>query len=302
MIVVAGGTGLLGRDLVSRLAGRGLEVRVVTRDPDRARAGWRDLPSEVQLVRGDVRDPASLGPVLAGAETVVAAVQGFGGRDAGGVGPVDRDGNVHLIQAAARSGAHHLVLLSIRGASPDSPLSLGRAKSVAEAALATSGLRGTVIRPTAYMETWGGLIGGSIIATGRARVFGRGLNPINFVAARDVAPIVEAAVVAPDGQPATIDVVGPEDLTMLDLVAAFGRALGRDVPVSHVPRPMMRVLSTVFRPLRPVIADQIAAGLALDSVDLRAAGRGTVTGRTRFDEIAAAFVADARPSLTPQAG
>jgi uncharacterized protein YbjT (DUF2867 family) len=60
------------------LAGAGLPVRVLTRDP--ARAQHLAGPG-VEVVRGDVRDAASVGRALRGAGTVVSAVHGFAGPD-----------------------------------------------------------------------------------------------------------------------------------------------------------------------------------------------------------------------------
>ena len=119
MIVVAGGTGTLGTRLVPRLAGQGLAVRVLTRDPARAQhlAGH-----DVEAVRGDVRDPGSLTRALRGASMVISAVHGLAGP--GGVSPasVDRAGNAHLIDAAARTGAA-FVLVSVVGHLPATPSS-----------------------------------------------------------------------------------------------------------------------------------------------------------------------------------
>jgi len=120
MILVAGGTGLLGRDVVARLVGRGLPVRVLTRDVAYGRRALGPLADQVQLVAGDVRDAGSLGPAVEGADTVVAAVQGFGGREAGGIAAVDRDGNRNLVRAAAVAGIRRFVLLSIHDASSTS--------------------------------------------------------------------------------------------------------------------------------------------------------------------------------------
>jgi NAD(P)H-binding len=78
VIVVAGGTGTLGTRLVPCLAEAGLAVRVLTRDPARA----RHLGRRVAVVRGDVRDPASIGRALRGAGTVISAVHGFTGPEA----------------------------------------------------------------------------------------------------------------------------------------------------------------------------------------------------------------------------
>src|SRR4051794_30259288 len=103
MILVAGGSGRLGSLVVSHLAAAGQSVRVLTRDPRRAEH-LADVRG-VSVIRGDLRDPASLSPAVDGCGVVVSAVQGFAGPD--GVSParVDRDGNNHLIDAAVAAGA-----------------------------------------------------------------------------------------------------------------------------------------------------------------------------------------------------
>ena len=150
VIVVAGGTGTLGTRLVPRLAEAGLTVRVLTRDP--ARAGHLAGPG-VEVVHGDVRDPARVARALRGAGTVISAVHGFAGP--GGVSPasVDRAGNAHLVAAAARTGAA-FVLVSVVGASSGHPIGLFRAKHAAEQTLRASGIPWTIVRATAFIETW----------------------------------------------------------------------------------------------------------------------------------------------------
>ena len=274
MILVAGGTGLLGRDVVQRLVRRGLPVRILTRDIARGREALGPDAGRVEIVAGDVRDRSSLGAAMGGVRQVVAAVQGFGGHEAGGVRAIDRDGNTNLVAAAAAAGIPRFVLLSIHDASPTDALALGRAKASVEAALRSTPMIATIIRPTAYMETWAGIIGGPILATGRARVFGRGRNPINFVAAADVAAIVEDSIVADSAEGRTLEVVGPEDLSFNDIVERFATALGRPVPTAHVPLPMLRAMAILLRPVKPVLADQVAAAIVLDTTDRTASNAG----------------------------
>jgi uncharacterized protein YbjT (DUF2867 family) len=302
MILVAGGTGLLGRNVVARLVGRGLSVRVLTRDVALAGPTLGPLAGRVELVEGDVRTIATIRPALAGVDTVIAAVQGFGGREAGGIAAVDRDGNRNLVRAAAAAGAERFVLLSIHDASAEDPLALGRAKATVEADLRATSMTPLIIRPTAYMETWAGVVGGPILATGRARVFGRGRNPINFVASGDVAAVVEEVVVdrAADAAGRTIEVVGPEDLSFDDLVARFSAALGRPVPTSHVPLPMLRAMAVALRPFKPILAAQVAAAVVLDTTDRTARDAGpdpapTRRGTTTFETVIAGFVAASQP-------
>src|SRR5437660_4554555 len=64
-ILVIGGTGTVGRQVVSRLAATGARVRAMARNPDAAR-----LPPQVEVVRGDLTFPETLDGCLDGIDTV----------------------------------------------------------------------------------------------------------------------------------------------------------------------------------------------------------------------------------------
>jgi uncharacterized protein YbjT (DUF2867 family) len=265
MIVIAGGTGRMGRELAAGLVDRGLLVRILARDPARVPQGLRD---RVEVARADVREPETLGAALAGADTVVSAITGFGGPGAAGARAIDGDGNVALIDAAEVAGCGHFVLFSVRSAAADAPVLLFREKHRAEQHLERAAVTGTVIRPTAYMETWIDIVARPLIATGRTRVFGRGDNPVNFVSASDVATMAELTVVEPALHGSVIDAVGPENLSMNELVEIVRRVTGVTGRVDHASRGAMRALSSLLRIARPVLADQVRAGLLMDTADM----------------------------------
>src|SRR5258708_27864758 len=120
MILVAGGTGHLGGELIPRLMARGTGVRILTRDPARAR---RRLGSSPEFVEGDVRNPDSLEIAMRGIDAVVSAITGFG---PGGDGPrsVDFEGNRNLIRVADAAGVDRFLLMSMRGAAAGPPMEL----------------------------------------------------------------------------------------------------------------------------------------------------------------------------------
>jgi len=64
-ILVIGGTGTVGRQVVSRLAATGVQVRALARNPGAAR-----LPSRVDVVCGDLTLPETLDSCLDGIDTV----------------------------------------------------------------------------------------------------------------------------------------------------------------------------------------------------------------------------------------
>ncbi len=77
-MAVFGGTGFLGRRIVSRLAQAGAMVRVAVRHPERAEAGAISAGSgRVAAVPADVRDEASVTTAIAGVDAVVNVVSAY---------------------------------------------------------------------------------------------------------------------------------------------------------------------------------------------------------------------------------
>ena len=263
MILVAGGTGMLGTKVVGLLRQRQLEVRVLTRDRNRA----ADLASAgVDIVEGDVGDPAAVQRAVNGVDTVVSAIHGFAGpNNTGSPATVDRDGNRILIKAAREAGVEHMVLLSVWDASPDHPMDLMRMKHAAEEELKASGLAWTIIRPASYMELWCYLLGGPLLEKGKTQVFGHGDNPINWVSAADAARFVELSVIDPELRGRVIELGGPENLTMNEFVEVFRSETTSCGKVGHIPPAAMRVMAVLMKAINPSMARQVHAGIVMNT-------------------------------------
>jgi len=221
----------------------------------------------VEVVCGDVRDRHSVAKALDGAGTVISAVHGFAGP--GGVSPasVDRAGNAHLIGAAARAGCA-FVLVSVVGAAPAHPIGLFQEKHAAEQMLRASCLPWTIVRATAFMETWGSIMSGMLTASGKILVFGRGNNRINFVSAADVAALIEQAVIDPGLRGQVLQIGGPANLTFNQVAGMVQEATGRAGTVRHVPRPVLHAISALAGAVKPALARQARAALAMDTLDM----------------------------------
>lgn len=267
MILVAGGTGTLGKVLVPRLVQSRLPVRVMTRTAAEPIEG-------VEIVNGDVRSPEDATRAVIGAGSVVSAVTGFGPRRDVTARSVDLEGNRTLFAAARAAGVEHVVLLSVHDAAPDHPIELFRMKYAAEQALRESGLAWTIVRSTAYQETWVRLLCEPLVVKGKTRVFGRGENPINFVSVQDVARIVERAVVDRELRGHVIEVAGPENLTMNEIVETFKAQTGVTGSVAHVPRAALRAASVALQPFNASMAALIRAALVMDTQDMSAEAAG----------------------------
>jgi nucleoside-diphosphate-sugar epimerase len=107
-VLVTGATGKVGGATARALLDRGDEVRALVRDPARAA---ELLPAGVELVAGDVTDPASLAPAVEGCELVVNAMglpeQWV--RDEGIFELVNARGTENVIRAARDAGVRRAV-------------------------------------------------------------------------------------------------------------------------------------------------------------------------------------------------
>ena len=237
MFLVAGGTGRLGSRVVDLLETGGATVRSLSRHRD-----------------GELRDITD--EALAGITVAVSCVTGFP-RQA--PARVDREGNVALIDAATRAGAD-VVLVSVLGASPQSPMPLFRIKYAAEEHLRRSGTPWTIIRPGAFEETWVQILEQTAGRRGRPVVFGRGDNPLAWTPVDVVAAQVVRAVLEPGLRGQTIDVTGPERRTLEQLARGVMLAHGWQGEPRHVPRAALHLMALV--PGRP--GRMATASLAMD--------------------------------------
>jgi NADH dehydrogenase len=264
MIVLAGGTGRLGRILVDRIGGHGERLRVLSRDPGRA---GRSVDGEVEVVTADVRDREAVDRALTGARVVISAMSAFGMK---GVAPrqVDFEGNANLIGAAEKCGAERFIFVSALGASADHPMDLARMKHLAEGRLRASKLSWTILRPSTFIETFQEVVCAPLLKNGKAVVFGRAENPINFVSAHDVAGFVELALSDPSLSGKVVEIGGRENLSLLQFVDTFCAATGVTGPVKHIPRLAMRLMSHLARPFNPTFARMAQAGVLMDTTDM----------------------------------
>ncbi len=211
MILVTGATGKVGSAAVRELRRRGLPVRALVRDPQRARP-LAQLGADLAV--GDFGDPATLAAATAGVDTVVLIGPG---------GPPEQE--LAVVEAAARAGVGHVVKLTSK-ASPDSPVARQRWHAEVERGLAASGLPHTLLRANAYMQNTLMLAPAIARTGGFASSVGDGR--MGLVDARDVAGVAAAVAADPAAHAGrTYRLTGPELITYADVAAILSEVLGR---------------------------------------------------------------------------
>ncbi|WP_030706560.1 SDR family oxidoreductase [Streptomyces sp. NRRL F-2580] len=210
-ILVTGGTGTLGSQVVTRLRDAGHEVRVLSRHAP-------DHPV-------DLRDGGGLDAATAGAEVVVHCASSPRGGDETAAG--------HLIEAARRAGTvRNVVYISIVGVD-QVPYPYYQVKHKVERMLEESGLGWTVLRTTQFHD----LVHGYFRAMAKLPVLlvpaGTRDQPISV---DEVADRLAALAAAPPAGRVP-DMGGPESRDMTDLARAYLRGTGRRRPVLPVRLP-----------------------------------------------------------------
>ncbi len=218
-ILVIGGTGTVGRRVVSRLAATGAQVRALVRNPGAAR-----LPLQVEVVRGDLIFPETLDRCLHGIDTVFLVWTA----PAAAVAPALERITNH---------ARRIVFLSapIKTAHPlfQQPNSLRAMFEQIERLIETSGLEWTFLRPGMFasnaLSWWAQQIrAGDVVRWPHLAA------PTAPVDERDIAAVAVRALCEDGHAGAEYVLTGPESLSQFEQVSTIGGVIGRPLRIEEI--------------------------------------------------------------------
>ncbi len=210
-LAITGATGEVGRRVVTRLAERGVPMRLIARDPNRCPPVDADI-----RVASSYLDTDAMRRALDGIETVFLV----SGRE-------DKDRLQHhfsAVDAARAAGVERIVYLSFLGASPNATFTLARQHWATEDRIRESGVRFSFLRSSLYADFVPYFTGADGVIRGPA-----GDGRVAWVARDDIADVVVAVLLTDGHDGATYDNTGPESLTMAETAEILGRVTGRSV-------------------------------------------------------------------------
>jgi len=267
-ILVTGGTGFVGPKIVHALRAEGREVRALAHRPERARrlADWG-----VEIVPGDVTDPASLRAALDGCTHVVHLVAIIRGRP-DDFERVMSQGTRNLVQAAVDAKIERFVLMSALGTSgATETVPYFRAKWEMERAVRESGLEHVVFRPSFVFGRDGGVLPTFIKQvrySPAVTVIGPGLQRSQPIWVEDVAAYFGRALDEAQAANRTFEIGGPDTVTWNELYLRIASVLGKRRKLVHVPFPVARTGARLTQglPGAPLTADQVEMLAGPDNV------------------------------------
>lgn len=222
-ILVTGGTGVLGREVVARLAANGHTVRIMSRSASRLQPG-----SPMEWAQADFATGQGLIEAVRHVDIIVNCVSNLFQKKA-----VDIEGTALLMQHAKAAGISHVVHISIVGIDR-SPFSYYKAKLAAEKAVESGGIPWTVLRTTQFYNFI------DMLLQPLKRTPFIGLLPTDFtLQPLDVGEVADRLVTCVDQPPAGMlpEMGGPEIWRLGDMAKIWLEAQGLRRLIVHLPLP-----------------------------------------------------------------
>ncbi len=230
-ILVIGGTGTVGGQVLLQLAAMGAPTRAMVRNPAAAL-----LPPQIEVVRGDLTLPATLDSCLAGIDTVFLVWTAPAEAFAGALERIAKHARRIVFLSAPIKTAHPLF---------QQPNPLRVMFEQFERLIETSGLNWTFLRPGMFAANALGWWAPQIRA-GEVVRWPHLEAPTAPIDERDIAAVAVRALSGDGHAGAEYVLTGPESLSQREQISIIGRAIGRSLRVEEIsPDEARRELLTI---------------------------------------------------------
>lgn len=241
--LIVGCNGHVGKEIIKKAVGRGMDLRCFDLNP-------LEIPqldtSSLDMVTGDITDPAAVLRVTADVDAVIDVIGMRGETRTRTHEMVEHGGIKNIIEAGKENGVRHILYTSVLGVEPDSPARTLAAKWNAEQSLMHSGIPYTIFRPSGYFVDFAEYFAPKIRDTGSFTVVGNGLTRLQPL---DPADLAEAFIQSLDNEKALnrlFKIAGPEVFTLVDIINLVSRVVDRKVTIKKVPFWIMNTMFSVI--------------------------------------------------------
>ncbi|MGI0481206.1 SDR family oxidoreductase [Geminocystis sp. CENA526] len=261
-ILVVGGTGTLGRQIVRHAIDKDYQVRCLVRNNGKA-SFLKEWGAE--LVKGDLCKPKTLTSALEGVDIVIDAATARA-TDSLRIQEVDWQGKLNLIEASKQANIKRYIFFSILNAKDFENVPLMDIKHCTELFLQECGLDYTILRLAGFMQGLIGQYGIPILDNQAVWVSGEN-TPIAYMNTQDIAKFAVKAIEIPDTNNNIYPVVGTRSWTGEEIIQLCERLSGKQAKISRIPLNLLRFLRGFTRWFKWTlnISDRLAFGEVLAS-------------------------------------
>lgn len=241
-LLVIGGTGTLGRQIVKQAIDQGYQVKCFTRNLRRANF-LKDWGAE--LVYGDLSLPETIPPALKGVSFII---------DAATVRPtddynsetVDWKGKIALIEAAKLANIKKFVFFSVLGASTNSTIPLIDLKLKVTTLLKTAPFACTIFQCSGFFQGIINQYAIPVLENKTIWLVGNS-NPIAYLDTQDAASSVINDLTDLEPSTKTVALIGKKFWTSEEIIKLCERLSGKSAKVFYIPGILLSALSRFLR-------------------------------------------------------
>ena len=226
-ILLAGATGYLGKYLLNELLEKKNQVIAIIRNPDKLQNSNEDY---LEIKQAEVTKPETLRDICKGINTVISTVGITKQKDGLTYMDVDYRANINLLEEAKKSGVAHFVYVSAINGDKYPDLKIFEAKEKFVAALKSSGLNYTIVRPNGFFSDMGDFL--QMAKSGRVFLFGSGNQKFNPIHGADLARAIVATL---DDDNKELTIGGTDVLSLNDIAKLALTALNKPIKIVHLP-------------------------------------------------------------------
>ena len=220
-ILITGATGNISSGIIAQLKGSEHRLRALVRNPEKAEELKRQ---GVEIRVGDLEKPWTLGPAFADVDTVWILAP---------PGPRAPEQCSNALWAARQGGAKHVVRMSAFGAAHTAPTINSRLHALSDAELVGSGMPFTILKPHFFMQNL--MMAAQSVARQGVLYFALAEGKMGLIDSRDISDFAAHVLTTEGHEGKTYTLTGPASLSMYQIAAAIGEAVGKTVTYVPVP-------------------------------------------------------------------
>jgi uncharacterized protein YbjT (DUF2867 family) len=240
-LLIVGGTGTLGRQIVLQALTKGYPVRCLVRNFRKANflKEWG-----AELVYGDLSQPETIPPCFKGISAVIDASTSRP-NELNGLKSVDLDGKLALIEAAKAANIQRFIFCSTQNLEQFPNIPLMRLKQTIENSLKESGISYTIFRLTGFYQ---GLIEQyAIPILENLPIWVTNENTcVSYMDTQDIAKFCLRALQLPETSNQTFFLGGPKGWISSEIISLCEQLAGQSAKVQKVPIFLLKLVSEIF--------------------------------------------------------
>lgn len=238
-VLLAGGTGYLGRNILKELSNHQIHTTAIVR---KGKKPTLATLSGINLIEAEVTEPKTLQGIFVGIDVVISTIGITRQKDGLTYWEVDYQANKNLLDQAISEGVKKFIYVASLNGEKMRHLKICAAKEQFVDDLKQSGIDFCIIRPNGFFSDLGEFL--EMANKGRVYLFGQGKYSLNPIDGEDLAREI-VKILSTNQTELTIG--GPKVYSHNELVNLASNVLGKKVKITYLPDWVKNIILSFVR-------------------------------------------------------